>query len=207
MTKVDDIPPGVDFHDANACVQWADEAAKKRPWRVRYFEHFAAAMANATQPAVLELGSGPGFLAEHLLSACPNIERYTLLDFAEPMLDMSRARLQVHAARTRFVQADFRLPSCVSVGGPFDIVVSMQAVHELRHKRHATALYCRVRELLSPGGVFLVCDHLPGKDPSPTRRALYMTLEENRDALAAGGFTQVRCVENSHDMALLSASA
>lgn len=203
----DDVPPGVDFHDTAAAETWATEANVKRPWRAEYFQHFAQEItaSSVAQPNVLELGSGPGFLAEHLLRACPNITRYTLLDFAQPMLDMSRAKLQAHTSRTQYVQADFRSTSWGTARGPFDFVISMQAVHELRHKRHAPALYARVGELLARGGVFLVCDHLPGDAPSPTRNALYMTLDENLRALSDAGFTHVRCLRNTHDMALLSA--
>jgi len=59
----------------------------KRPWRVEFFEAFAAAIAQAAQGRfvrILELGSGPGFLAEHLLKALPSIE-YVALDFSPAM--------------------------------------------------------------------------------------------------------------------------
>jgi hypothetical protein len=37
----------------------------------------------------------------------------------------------------------------------------MQAVHELRHKRHARRLYEQVYEVLAAPGLFLVCDYTP----------------------------------------------
>jgi predicted methyltransferase len=37
-----------------------------------------------------------------------------------------------------------------------------QAVHELRHKRHARELHRQVARLLTPGGSYLVCDHFCG---------------------------------------------
>ena len=73
------------------------------------------------------------------------------------------------------------------VAGPFDCVVSMQAVHELRHKRHAPRLYEQVYQVLAAPGIFLVCDHLPFDD-SPQSVALYMTEQEQQRALTGAGF-------------------
>ena len=63
----------------------------------------------------------------------------------------------------------------------------MQAVHELRHKRHAASLYKEVRRVLRPGGLFLVCDHVCGESGS-TNASLYMSLDEHRNALGEAGF-------------------
>ena len=41
---------------------------------------------------LLELGCGPGFLAEQLLQNC-HISHYTLVDFSPHMLELSRERL------------------------------------------------------------------------------------------------------------------
>jgi hypothetical protein len=45
---------------------------------------------------------------------------------------------------------------------PADVVVTVQAVHELRHKRRVPALHATIRRLLRPGDVFLMCDHFVG---------------------------------------------
>jgi cyclopropane fatty-acyl-phospholipid synthase-like methyltransferase len=76
------------------------------------------------------------------------------------------------------------------VEGPFDCVVSMQAVHELRHKRHAPRLYEEVYDMLAVPGLFLVCDHTPFDD-SPKSTALYMTEQEQQHALAEARFANV----------------
>lgn len=88
----EDVPAPVDFRVEEAARQWAEEAEQKNPGRVEFFELFATDLArqNPVPRFVLELGSGPGFLAEHLLRRCAFIEEYTLLDFSRPMLEMSR---------------------------------------------------------------------------------------------------------------------
>ena len=206
----EDIPYGENFHDAAEAAAWAEAAGKKRPWRPQIFERFAAAVNGSQPPAprVLELGSGPGFLAEHVLGRCAAIARYTLLDFSEAMLAQSRTRLARYAERTRFVQADFKSESWpAAAGGPFDFVISLQAIHELRHKRHAPRLYAQARTLLAPGAELIVCDHLPEMEPSERRRVLYLNRDEYLALLAAAGFAEPQVVWCEHQMAMYRARA
>jgi hypothetical protein len=67
----------------------------------------------------------------------------------------------------------------------------MQAVHELRNKRHALRLYEQVYQILSIGGRALICDHLPFDD-SAASVALYMTEQEQQQALTQAQFANVR---------------
>jgi SAM-dependent methyltransferase len=203
-----DLPYGENFHDEAEASAWADAAIKKRPWRPMIFDMFVAAVAESAvaAPRILELGSGPGFLAAHVLDRCPSIARYTLLDFAKPMLSLSERRLGSHVARTSFVQADFKSDSWPSnLAGPFDFVFSMQAVHELRHKRHAPRLYERIRALLSPGAEIAICDHLPEIAPTPRQRQLYMSTSENLAAITNAGFSNAKLVWSDHHMAMYRA--
>ncbi len=67
----------------------------------------------------------------------------------------------------------------------------MQAVHELRHKRHAPRLYTQIHQVLSVPGLVLVCDHTPFDD-SPRSIALYMTeQQQQQQALADARFANV----------------
>lgn len=66
----------------------------------------------------------------------------------------------------------------------------MQAVHELRHKRHAVRLYEQVYRVLAVPGRIMICDHTPFDD-SPRNAALYMTEREQQEALMAAGFANV----------------
>lgn len=203
-----DVPYGENFHDEAEAAAWAEAAARKRPWRPMIFGHFVTAVTGSIVPVprVLELGSGPGFLAEQVLDRCPSVARYTLLDFSEAMLAQSRRRLGRHRARTEFLHADFKSDSWpADAGGPFDVVLSLQAVHELRHKRHAPRLYTQIRSLLSPEAQLVVCDHLPDSAPTPRHRVLYMTTIEYLAVLANAGFSTAEVVWSGHDMALYRA--
>jgi cyclopropane fatty-acyl-phospholipid synthase-like methyltransferase len=113
------------------------------------------------------------------------------MDFSEPMLAVSRERLAAFPAAS-FVLASFKSEDWTRrVEGRFDCVVSMQAVHELRHKRHAPRLYDQVYQVLAVSGLVLICDHTPF-DESPRSIALYMTEQEQRQALADARFANVR---------------
>jgi SAM-dependent methyltransferase len=189
-----DVPYTEDLQSPEGAKAWADNAERRRPVRARIRQAIGDRLATLPPGSrVLELGSGPGWLAEHVLARCPQLGSYTLFDFSEPMLEMSRKRVSRFAAAD-FVAGDFRSPDWTRhVAGTYGAVVTMQAVHEVRHKRHVPQLYRQIRELLAPGGLFLVCDRTP-EDDSPRSSALFMTAQEQEAALHQAGFIGVELV-------------
>lgn len=189
----DDVPTRVDFRAPEIARTWTDEADVKRPWRSDLRREIADAVRDAGARRVVELGAGPGLLAAQILATC-ELTSYTLLDFAPPMLALARERLGAPAA-AHFVLADFRDPDWPAlVERPVDAVVTMQAIHELRHRRRIPALYRQVCELLRPGGIFLLCDHEP-----PDARPLFTSSGDQLALLAGAGFTAVRTRLAHHD--------
>ncbi len=197
-----DIPYGNDWDSVAEATAYGEAADRARPWRSQLREEMArhiAALGSGCR--VLELGSGPGLLAHVILERCPGVAAYTLLDFSEPMLALCRTRLAAFSS-VSFVHASFKAKTWPErVSGPFDCVVSMQAVHELRHKGHAARLYEQVYGLLATPGLFMVCDHTPF-DESAKSQALYMSAAEQQQALTGAGFTGVRIVADSHGLLL-----
>jgi cyclopropane fatty-acyl-phospholipid synthase-like methyltransferase len=159
--------------------------------RPEFFDTFAR-LIGIDGVRVLELGSGPGFLADHLLRALPAL-RYVALDFSPAMHQLAAERLGERAARVTFVERSFREPAWVNGLGPFDVVVTNQAVHELRHKDYAATLHAQVRPLLAAGGSYLMCDHFLGEG-GLSNDQLYMTVAEQHDALMRGGFASAEAV-------------
>jgi cyclopropane fatty-acyl-phospholipid synthase-like methyltransferase len=183
------IPSPIDLRDPTDARQW-ESAAQKRPGRIEIFGAFRQQLSGLEPDMrLLELGSGPGFLAAYLLDAFPRA-RLTLLDFSAAMHDLARARLGSRVGLVRFVERNFKEPGWSRDLGPFDAVITNQAVHELRHKRHAAELHAAVRTLLAPGGVYLVSDHFFGEN-GLSNDQLYMTAAEQRDALSRAGFPNV----------------
>jgi ubiquinone/menaquinone biosynthesis C-methylase UbiE len=189
-----DIPSPIDLRLMSDAFEWERTAMEKRPWRMEFFAAFAEELRQLRPPVsrVLELGSGPGFLACHLLKALPNVHM-TLLDFSAAMHELAKQRLGPLVSRVEFVEASFKDPLWSGRLTQFDAVVTHQAVHELRHKRRALDLHKQVKAILRPGASYLVCDHFFGPD-GMSNDQLYMTVEEQKAAIEFAGYQVVRQV-------------
>jgi len=187
----DDVPSPIDYKRLSEAREWAATAMLKRPWRVDFFAEFASAIKNSSLPVqrILDLGSGPGFLAEYLLNAFPAIN-YVALDSSAAMHQLAVERIGLLGARVQFVERNLREPEWMEGLRQFECVVTIQAVHELRHKRYARGLHEQVRHLLVPEGQYLVCDHFAGEGGLENSQ-LYMTMDEQRSTLIDAGFVGV----------------
>ena len=205
--SVKEVPSDHDFFDPAYVKQWTDSIVRYRPERRQLFEVFAAEAARIKKDSlsVFELGCGPGFLAEALLENC-RIARYTLVDFSPQMLELSRSRLAKFKERTVFIQADFKKNDWTDAVPPgFDVVASLQAVHELRHASRIPKLYAQLYSLLVPGGKILICDHVNSSSPSGHHAAHFMTVEEHLSTFKEVGFTKPREICPAADLSLMAA--
>ena len=103
-----------------------------------------------------------------------------------------------------FVVRDFREPTWPANLGTFDAIVTQQAVHETRHKRHVVPLLERARTVLGAGGLLLYCDgylHPEAKLP-----ALVFDRAEQPRALERAGFVDVRLLHDEGKLALYRAT-
>jgi len=201
----EDVPTPIDFRDAQDAAEW-ERTAQARPGRAEIFETFSRELQRLGDRnlVVLDLGSGPGFLAAHLLDVMPNLQ-LTLLDFSAAMHELARQRLGPRAEHVCFVQRNFRHADWPLELGLFDVVVTNQAVHELRHKRYAPAFHAEVRKVLKPGGAYLVSDHYLG-DGGLQNAQLYMTMAEQQAVLLGAGFSSVERVAAFGSMVMHSAT-
>ena len=188
---LEDVPSPIDLRVMSDAREWEAAAMAKRPWRTEFFERFAVEIGASSVPVrrILELGSGPGFLADRLLREFRDAA-YVALDFSSAMHQLATKRLGPLASRVQFVERSLRENDWSHALGRFECVVTNQAVHELRHKRYATALHVEVRQLLEPGGAYLVCDHFAGEG-GMSNQQLYMSVEEQQSALRGAGFANV----------------
>ena len=112
-------------------------------------EAVAAAAAEGEARRVLELGVGTGETCSHVWPKRPGAE-WVGIDASEAMLAQ---------ARERFPEADLRVQRLEDElpAGPFDLAVSVLAVHHLdgAGKRD---LFARVARVLRPGGRFVLGD-------------------------------------------------
>jgi len=188
MIEHADVPTPIDFLTMRDAQEW-ESKAMLRPYREDFFAAFADELKAIGKPAIriLELGSGPGFLAHHLLAKIPGAQ-LTLLDYSAAMHELARRRLIDNSGNVTFVERSFKEPGWEVGLGQFDAVITNQAVHELRHKRHAAALHAQVKDLLHVGGMYLAADHYYGEGAMQNDQ-LYMTLDEQRSCLESAGFS------------------
>lgn len=186
-----DVPSPIDLRRMNDAREWTTSAMSKRPWRTEFFVEFARVVQRSAVPVnrILELGSGPAFLAQQMLTALPSVT-YVALDFSPAMHELAAERLGSLSGRVQFLQRSFREPNWSHNLGLFECVATHQAVHELRHKQYAVSLHAQVKSLLAPGGFYLVCDHFAGEGGMKNDQ-LYMTVEEQKAALVFAGFSKV----------------
>lgn len=202
-----EVPSDHDFFDPEYVKHWTESILRYRPERQNLFEKFAAEAARINKPglSVFELGCGPGFLAEALLTKC-RVTRYTLLDFSPQMLELSRNRLAAFNDRTVFIQQDFKKKDwTAAVPAGFDLIVSLQAVHELRHASRIPTLYGQLSSLLVSGGAILICDHVNSSSRGSYRAAHFMTVEEHLAAFKKAGFISARELCPAADLSLMGA--
>lgn len=201
-----DVPSPIDLRLMSDAREWESTATVKRPWRAEFFDRFAAEISMSAIPVrrILELGSGPGFLADRILRDFPNVE-YVALDFSAAMHQLAATRLGPLASRVQFVERSLRESDWSHDLGRFEFIVTNQAVHELRHKRYAAALHSEARKALGPGGVYLVCDHFVGEG-GMSNEQLYMSVEEQQSALRDAGFVNVSLLLIKGGLALHRAS-
>lgn len=199
----DDVPSPIDLRnraDANA---WVASTITRRPERPRFFDAIASHLDNHFEDAfsVVELGSGPGHLAKVILDRCC-VSSYTALDFSDEMHTLAKEHLGPSGERVCFLNADLREDWSKKIGR-VDAIVTMQAVHEVRHKRHQPAVFAKVLDALRPDGLFLYCDHYfeAGGTKHPD---LYFDRTEQPKALTQAGFTLVEAILDYGGMALFA---
>lgn len=185
-----DVPSAHRFHDVAYVREWEADVLQ-RPERPALLAAFVDALAGRQCARVLELGSGPGILAERLLDERPDVDEYVCVDYSEPMHDLARARLVRHGRRVVHEVRDFRTSGWSRRLGVAGAVVTLQAVHELRHASRIPAFYAAVHGLVQPGGRFVMGDLVNGAEHDA---ANCLTVAEHADALRGAGFTDVRVV-------------
>jgi tRNA (cmo5U34)-methyltransferase len=124
----------------------------------------ALATASIDAGDLLELGTGTGETLAQVLPFHPDA-RTIGLDESDAMLAEARMRLLGYNVRLLVADLSDPLPP-----GPFDLVVSVLAIHHLDGPGKA-ALFRRVAEVLSPGGRFVLGDAVipttPGCEVTP----------------------------------------
>ncbi len=152
---------------------------------------------------ILDAGCGPGLVASTLLAAG---FRVVGADLSREMVERARNRCASFGDRAAFLQASVSEPALEPLG-PFDGAISRFVLH---HVLDPLRFVTRQVELLRPGGVLVVCDHLTDPDPDPADH--HERIERARDRshtrsltggqivnlLAAAGLRGITLAEESY---------
>jgi tRNA threonylcarbamoyl adenosine modification protein (Sua5/YciO/YrdC/YwlC family) len=137
---------------------YADEIRADLP----AYDALQAELAGATGSGarrILELGTGTGETARRLLARHPDAVLVGI-DENERMLAVAGEALPGDRVDLRAGRIEDTLPD-----GPFDVVASALCVHHLSGLAKAD-LFRRVRDVLAPGGLFVMGDVVVPDDPS-----------------------------------------
>ena len=121
-----------EFHSKDFALGWAEKFVPT-PERMRLFELIFSQLKDAipNNGNIVELGMGPGYLANYLLERMPNVS-YCGIDFSSPMLEIAQDRLQRHSSRVSYTQADLVEEAWEkNVFKPVHAFVSTWALHDL----------------------------------------------------------------------------
>ena len=191
-----------DYFDQDYVDDWVGIANTRRPHRAKFIDAFVTEVSRLAEPDLLDLGAGPGFLAEQVLSRCA-VSSYHLLDFSPRMLELARARLAGFGGRVFFHQIDFLQENWwQSLPAGFDAVVSLQAVHEVFQAERISELYSGVASLVAEGGKIIIADKLDFETEEGTG---FLTIEDHETALERAGFREFRRVLEVEDLIMFEA--
>ena len=173
---------------------------RDRQARMRSFER----EANAAQNAAKKRGRYGRLIRVSSIQvrAVAGSRKSTRIDFSPAMHELAAAHLGELARRVTFVTRDFREPAWPSDLGAFDAIVTLQAAHETRHKRHLVPLLERARTLVTPGGLLLYADHY--LTPETKLPALAPARGDQPLALERAGYVEIQLRHEEGNMALWS---
>ncbi|TNM56691.1 class I SAM-dependent methyltransferase [Brevibacterium sediminis] len=133
--------------------------AEEIPDYPRLQTEVAAAAASGAPTSILDLGIGSGLTAQRVLEALPEAKLLGV-DASSEMLAAAEATLDPERTRLQSGRLEEPLPD-----GPFDLVMSMLAIHHLDGPGKAD-LFARIASVLETGGRFVLGDLVVPADPA-----------------------------------------
>lgn len=174
-----------DWHSASYVDEWIAKDLEREDRRRPILAKMMALAPFKSDEAIriLDVAGGYGAVSEAALEAFPKA-KLTIHDYSGVMLERARKHFAGGPGPIAYMQGDLTDPSWTQrVGGPFDLIVSGIAIHNLDDLKLIANCYRAIHGLLVPGGVFLNCDHF-GRAGG---------IEAHLDALKNVGFVKVSC--------------
>jgi tRNA (cmo5U34)-methyltransferase len=160
-----------DHHDwaSEAYVkEWVERQQAAEPEQTERFQLMCDLFPFSTDARVtiLDVGAGYGAVSRFILEQFPHAT-CVAQDGSEPMLQRAQQGLAGYGTRVTLCQSDlFAQDWLPAQYGPFDAVVSVSCLHNLRDFACISVIYSDIRVHLKPGGVFLNCDLVSAPTPA-----------------------------------------
>lgn len=171
-----------------------------------FYKYTASLLPKKKNANILDLGCGTGLELEELFSINPS-SKVTGIDLTKAMLDSLKTKFPDKDITT-ICGSYFEVPFGVDI---FDAAVSVESLHHFT-KEEKIPLYTKLRKSLKPDGYFILTDYFADLDEQEVcfRQELLrirqeqnlpddvfyhydtpLTVEHEKKALLAAGFTQV----------------
>ena len=184
-----------EFHDKDFVTGWADRFVPT-PDRLKLFDVMLYELKSA-MPAdgcIVELGIGPGYLADHLLRSMPDIQFYGV-DFSSPMLDIARQRLSLYCDRITYIQADLVKDNWwLDLPVPVDAIVSTWALHDLGSQENVKTVYKGCVQTLETSGLLLNGDFIKPDKARHEFEPGRFEITKHIEMLHSVGFNHAECL-------------
>ncbi len=196
MIHKDIIGATHEFHDEAFAEGWADRF-RLSPERLQSFEKIGDLVSGMAgiNGKFLELGTGPGYLAEYLLTRFESIE-YHCLDFSKPMIQIAKRRLNYLSARPRFIRADLTGDWAVKVSKNYDAIVTTWALHDLGSKQYIHKVYLNAKRVLAAEGMLVNVDFIKPEGVDREYEHGRLLVSEHIELLQHSGYSNVCCAGN-----------
>jgi len=183
------------FHENQNALDWANRFVPT-PERLQLFDTIIQQIGKTSLPAphIVELGIGPGYLAERLLKKIPNIT-YEGIDFSTPMLNLAATRLAAHMSRIKFTQADLVNEDWgAKVSRPVGAIISTWALHDLGSQENTRKVYQTCHRLMASGGILLNGDFVKPEGTRHDFEAGRFPVSRHLELLQEVGFRGAHCL-------------
>ncbi|MEE2745436.1 MAG: class I SAM-dependent methyltransferase [Pseudomonadota bacterium] len=183
------------FHDPEFVREWA-KRFKPNKQRSRLFELVFSLIESSGPPHkhVAEIGIGPGYLAQYILSRNPVIT-YEGVDFSEPMFEIAKTNIGHHMSRVQLTSANlFDNIWRTALSKQPNIIVSTWTLHDLGSKAAVHNVYKQCYKALPPGGMLINGDFIKPVGTSHDFEGGRFEVTEHLRLMKDSGFLSPKCL-------------
>ena len=183
------------FHDEEWVDTYVGSITERRPERVEMFDHIAGFFKHLKfpRPHVLELAAGSGMLAETLLEKLGDIT-YESIDYSAHMVALARESLSRYGDRAILHQADLNSNDWDDVlSQEIHVVISNMAIHDLGNEDNVVAVYQKVKDRLTAGGILINADLVLPEEGDIEDDKGKLKTSHHLHLLKNLGFVEVQC--------------